>query len=251
MRTLLIFILFPLLIFSCNQQHSYQLENVDIIKIDDSIPQDENIVSVIKPYRDSLELIMNEVIGRNKSTIRSVKPESPLSSFVADLVLKAGKEFLIRQHADEHPVISVINVRGLRAPLPAGDVTIRNAFEVMPFENQMVAVKLNGKQIETLFNHIASIDGDGISGASFTLIEDRAEKIKIHNQKPNPNSLYWVITSDYLAAGGDHYNIFQQSEQIITSRKTIRDLIIDHIKMLNKNGEIIEPDNTVRITVKQ
>ncbi|WP_157666452.1 5'-nucleotidase C-terminal domain-containing protein [Alkalitalea saponilacus] len=208
-------------------------------------------MSIIEPYRDSLEQIMNEVIGKNKATIRSVKPESPLSSFVADLVLKAGKDFLERQHADELPVISVVNVRGLRAPLPAGDITIRNAFEVMPFENQMVAVKLNGKQIETLFNHIASIDGDGISGASFTLIEDRAEKIRIHNKKPIPDSLYWVITSDYLAAGGDHYNVFQESDQILTSKRTIRDLIIAHIKMLNKNGEIIKPDNTVRITVKQ
>ncbi len=207
------------------------------------------MLALIKPYRDTLNLLMDEVIGYNEAFMRSEKPESPLSNFVADLVLEAGVTFLAESGISGSEVMSVINVRGLRAPLLQGNVTMRNAFEVMPFENQMTLVKLNGMQLKRLFVHITKSQGDGISGAAFTMAGENAENITVGGKPVTDNTEYWVVTSDYLANGGDGYDVFQESEHILTADAKIRDLIIAHIKRLQSNQQPIVADRRVRITV--
>lgn len=250
MRFIQLFAIIILLSFaSCQNKVSGRLANHELLTIDKTVGADSSMLALIEPYRDTLNLLMDEVIGFNETYIRSEKPESPLSNFVADLVLQAGAAFLAESGISGVEIMSLINVRGLRAPLQQGKVTMRNAFEVMPFENQMTVVKLNGIQIKRLFNHIAKSQGDGISGATFTMEGENAENITIGGKPLTDTTEYWVVTSDYLANGGDGYDVFQESEHILTAEAKIRDLIIAHIKMLHSNGQPIVADRRVRITV--
>lgn len=250
MRFIHLFAIIILLsVTSCQQKVSGRLTNHELLTIDNNVGEDSSMLALIKPYRDTLNLLMDEVIGYNEAFMRSEKPESPLSNFVADLVLEAGVTFLAESGISGSEVMSVINVRGLRAPLLQGNVTMRNAFEVMPFENQMTLVKLNGMQLKRLFVHITKSQGDGISGAAFTMAGENAENITVGGKPVTDNTEYWVVTSDYLANGGDGYDVFQESEHILTADAKIRDLIIAHIKSLQINQQPIVADRRVRITV--
>lgn len=244
-----ILLLIAMVLAACSPRLAYQLDNHDLIKVDASACLDSSINNFIHPYRDSIQGVMGDVIGYSPQSLIGKKPESGLSNFVADLVWDAGKKYLTAQNMAGES-ICIINIRGLRSTMPQGDVTTRDIFEIMPFENSMVAVELDAENLKVLFNHIALSNGDGLAGATFTLIGDKAENIRINGQPIQDDKKYWVITSDYLADGGDGYAVFKNSEHHLVSYQKVRELIIEHIKELTSKGQKVEPDLTPRITAE-
>ncbi|GAO31709.1 5'-nucleotidase C-terminal domain-containing protein [Geofilum rubicundum] len=248
-QTFFFFILISLITGGCvNQPLSHKLTHHEFIQVDQPAAIDSTIDAVIKPFRDSLNLSMNTVIGTSSASMRSFKPESPLSSFVADLVYDAGYQYLETQGYTRPKLVALVNVRGLRAPMPEGPVLLRNAYEMMPFENLMTAVLLSGEQMQQFFQLMAHENGDGLSGATFTLTDEGATSIRIDGRPIDESEDYWVVTSDYLAEGGDGYTIFGKSDRHLISNYTIRDLIIERIKSMSEQNQIISPEMGVRIT---
>ena len=246
-------ILTIILLVSCKQNYSHNSTSQELIKISDSIAIDKSIEEFIKPYRDSLEAEISVIIGKNREEMRSYKPESPLSSFVADIILSRGLEFLKENGVADAdiPSIAVMNVRGLRTSLKPGDIIVRDIFEVMPFENNLTALYLSGEDIEHLFEHIAKANGDGLAGATCSLTSDGMKDIKIAGKPLDKEKHYWVFAPDYLANGGDSYFILQNSSKVFESNYKIRDLIIAHIKQQSSKGIEIMPDLSTRITDKR
>jgi 2',3'-cyclic-nucleotide 2'-phosphodiesterase (5'-nucleotidase family) len=246
--TFILFLIISLITAGCtNQSLSHKLTHHEFIQMNQPAILDSSVDAIIAPYRDSLNLSMNTVIGTSSASMRSFKPESPLSSFVADLVYDAGHHYLEAQGYSQSKLVALVNVRGLRAPMPEGPVLLRNAYEIMPFENLMTAVLLSGEQMQHFFQIIARENGDGISGATFTLTNEGATSIKIDGQPIQESEDYWVVTSDYLAEGGDGYTIFGESDTQLISNYTIRGLIIKHIKSMTQKNQIISPETEVRI----
>jgi len=230
-----------LLSVSCKQKFNNSLSNFEMYKIDSLIIFDEKINEFIQPYKDSLESIMNKRIGINDHELAGYKPDSPLSSFVADILLQKGREFLsdVIDPEDNHPSISIINVRGLRTSLRKGEITVNNIIQIVPFDNLLVALLITGEIMEELFSHIANSYGDGIAGATCDLTSSGMNNIKINDKELNKDSLYWVFVSDYIAEGGDRYFILQNYIQKIEFTKKVNDLIVEYIQELNeKNIEI-------------
>lgn len=233
---------------SCSPVLTHQIAHQEQVIVASENAIDSAIYKIIVPYRDSLKLVMDKPIGESSGQIPIFKPESPLSNFTADLLLEAGIKF-IKEHGEEPlPSVAVVNIKGLRAPIPKGVVTVGDIFKVMPFENSLVAVQLNSQQMQKLFNHMVSEGGDGLAGASFTMQPpNKAANILVQNEKLNSNQLYWVITSNYIADGGDHYTIFRESKKIIISPYSIRDLIIDKVKEFGSKTKPIEYSTEIRI----
>jgi 2',3'-cyclic-nucleotide 2'-phosphodiesterase (5'-nucleotidase family) len=242
---LFIFILLILAATSCQLPENPSLTRSRQTTLDSTIAHDLTIAAYISPLRDSVNAIMNEVIGTSREEMFSKKPESPLSSFVADLLREEALKELKELEKEQLPVITVINIRGLRAPLPEGLIKVKHIYALMPFENQMVILKMTGKDIKKLYQHIGESNGDGLSGGSFTFDDQSVKNPKINNRPVENDSLYYVVTSDYLATGGDHYNIFANAEDKHESSQKIRDLIIQHIRDLDKKDiSIPVPVNT-------
>ena len=49
-----------------------------------------------------------------------------------------------------------------------------NIFELMPFENELIVLKLNGTLVKKIFNFIASKDGAPLAGAKFGIKNNEA-----------------------------------------------------------------------------
>ena len=246
-------ILAIILLVSCRQNYSHSLTSYENINISDSIVQDLSIEEFIACYRDSLEAEINVVIGKNREEMWSFKPESPLSSFVADIILNKGKEFLKEMNVPDadNPAIAVMNVRGLRTSLKTGDITVADIFQIMPFENSLTALFFKGEDMELVFEHIAKSNGDGLAGATCVLTSEGMKDIKIAGQPFDKEKYYWVFAPDYLADGGDRYSVFQNPLKKEVSSFKIRDLIIAHIKKQTALGLEIVPDFSTRITDKR
>jgi 2',3'-cyclic-nucleotide 2'-phosphodiesterase (5'-nucleotidase family) len=113
-----------------------------------------------------------------------------------------------------------------------GPVTERTAFEVMPFENTIVVVHLNGETLQKLIEYlVAQKTAHPISGMQ--LILNPNGSLKSASIQGNPidfNKSYAVATSNFLMGGGDGMTFFSESSEIYETGYLIRNAMIDYFK---------------------
>jgi len=234
-----------LLVFLSCQQSALRKQNVisQFHLIDNLVAIDSLMEIEIAPYRDSLSNEMSKVIGVAAQELSGGLPEGLLSNFVSDLILE---ECILNSDRDTKPDISIINIKGLRIPLQKGEITVGNIYQLMPFENEIVYLTLTKDHLLELFNYMASVGGDGISGASFGIRNGVAVNVKV-GDKALEDRNYVVVTSDYLADGGDHFDVFKSAIERTGSSLKVRDVIIQHIQSLTANKQIIDSHLDKRI----
>ena len=128
---------------------------------------DEKAAVLLKPYKEKIDKMMYEVIGVSEMTMDKGRPESLLSNLVAE-VLRLSAERVLKHPAD----IGIMNMGGLRNILPQGDITVDAVFEILPFENSLCVLTMKGTEIKRLVEVIASLHGEGLSGAHLEITED-------------------------------------------------------------------------------
>ena len=212
--------------------------------INDKLPKDQQIIDYYYPYKLAVDSLMKEVIAVSEVEITKGRPEGPLNNLFADALFEAGKSRNIQFD------LAYTNYGGLRIPLPKGDIALYRVFELMPFENIITTVKFNGADMKSFFDHMASMGGDPISGATYKIKDKNAVDVKINGKPLDFDRDYTVLTSDYMANGGDGGDIFFKS----TARKEydikLRDAIIEYLRKRTKEGKTINPRNDGRITIK-
>ncbi|MCG8579200.1 MAG: 5'-nucleotidase C-terminal domain-containing protein [Bacteroidales bacterium] len=231
-------------LFSACQNTDYRVKSSsnDYVVIDSLVGESSAIEMLIQPYRDSLQAEMQKTIGVAERELSGGFPEGLLSNFVTDLVRQECNNLDGFEPVD----VSIVNVKGLRIPLQMGEITVENIYQLMPFENEIVFLTMTKEQMEMLFNFMASVGGDGISGASFGIKEGKAINIKVNN-KALEDRTYIVATSDYLADGGDHFEVFRKAIKREGTGLKVRDAIIEHIKALSVEGRKVNSELDKRI----
>ena len=150
------------------------------------------------------------------------RPESLLGNFVTDLCLN---------YADAH--VCVMNTGGLRSTLQKGKITRGDIYTLMPFENELVVLELDLESFKALVDYITKRGGEPFSGMELKTSskgDDIEEASKMESYfNLNKGDKIKVLTSDYLANGGDKMWFFKDKKQIKVGIK-LRDAIIDHCR---------------------
>jgi 2',3'-cyclic-nucleotide 2'-phosphodiesterase (5'-nucleotidase family) len=215
---------------------NYQNHHINLLT--DSV-HDETYDGILLPFKNKLGNQMSEVISYSDTSLISFKPESPLGNFVSDLILDFARNYATDHKLGTEIHFSMVNNGGLRTSLPKGNITVGDVFELMPFENELVLLKLTGSQVSELADYIATRRGEGVSGISFGMKSGKSIGIKIQNRPLNSDSTYWMVTSDYIANGGDGMKILTTAEQRIVMGARIRDVIINHLRALKLKGQTV------------
>jgi 2',3'-cyclic-nucleotide 2'-phosphodiesterase (5'-nucleotidase family) len=229
-----------------SESTSYDYKNHSIDVISDSI-SDEQFMAILDPYRRLMEDNLSEVIAHGRVPLTSFKPESPLSNFLSDLILEFGFDYCRENQPGIVPDVSLFNHGGIRSSLPKGPITIRNAYELMPFENEMVLVLLSGKQLIDLADYLAIRGGEGVAGIEFGIQQNKAVNIKVQGLSVDENRKYWLIASDYIANGGDGMKVLTWAEKRIDTGHKMRDVIIQYLKKNTAEGKEIDAKSDGRI----
>ncbi|WP_075602866.1 5'-nucleotidase C-terminal domain-containing protein [Saccharicrinis aurantiacus] len=235
--------------YSCDNISHKQHYSGQLMSIDSTITGNAVMQDYIKPYQLQLDSQMNRVIGVSSETLIAKKPESPLSNLVADIMQDKTAEYISKNKLESLPLFSLVNTRGLRSDIPKGEVLLRDIYEVMPFENQIVLVKLTGETVLALVDHIVKSKGDGIAGLSFTIEHGEAKNIKLNNKTIDTKAHYYLSTSDYLANGGDNYSMLLNPISRANIELKVREAIVSHIESLSEQNLSIEANNNKRITL--
>ena len=229
-------LLWSILILGCKQNVELKSTSGQLVLVDSAIIADSTVANVITPFRQEIDKQMSRTIGFSEAELDSYYPESPLSNFVSDIIQERALEYLKANSADTLPLISLMNIKGLRAVLPKGEVTVRDIFEVMPFENQIVVLTISGENIKAFFDYISTTKGEGISGAQLVIKQDKVKTVTINHEALDVNQNYYLATSDYLANGGDYFSMITNPIQSQMIGCKIREAIIEHIEELNQNN---------------
>jgi 2',3'-cyclic-nucleotide 2'-phosphodiesterase (5'-nucleotidase family) len=104
----------------------------------------------------------------------------------------------------------------------------------MPFENSAIVLALKAEQIAEIATYIvAEKKPHPLAGMTFTIDKNNAVKNILVQGKPLQNDkTYYVVTSDYLANGGDNMNFFKKSSQKFDLDYKLRNIVIDYFKRL-------------------
>jgi len=231
--------------------HSMRMSKVSFtnIRIDSTlnITPDPKIESVILPYRTKLMNDMEQVLCISNVPLFGGRPESLLTNFCADLILQEADSICLKRYPDIHVSVSMVNRGGLRVPIPKGEVKVQNMFELMPFENEIVFLKMSGVEMRHFIDHMAARGGEGVSGMRFGIRDDKGIDPEIQGKPLDDTKSYWLVTSDYIANGGDGFEILSTVKERIATGVKFRDMFIDHLRTMGKKGIKIEVKTDGRI----
>ncbi|PVX49893.1 5'-nucleotidase-like protein [Balneicella halophila] len=229
------FIFVVLLSVACN---TTQVDNKTIdyqnYPITEEIQVDSlsDFVNTINTYRKELIDEMSVVVGYSSMYMPIERPESLLSNMVADFTWKLGKEYCKENHLPYTVDASIINIGGLRKPLPEGEIILSDIYEISPFENKLYIVAMYGKDLRKLFDHITRSGGEGVG--NIRLIADKeTHKLKeayINNEPLNDEKIYHIISIDYLISGGDGMVSFSKKIDEIDMNLKSRDALLEYVK---------------------
>lgn len=209
-----------------------------LVPMDQSIEQDNEMLAFIDEMKGTVDKEFNAVIGTLPFDLihDGVRSNSTaIGNFACDLILDSYED------AD----IVIINSGNLRSPLRAGNITLGNIQnEYTPFDNEVVLVSLNGKDL------IDMIKLSGMKrGKGGFLQFSRGIKIKynmngelisaeLNGEEISESKDYRVILSDFVLNGGDGYvdadnnPIAKKGADIVMTGNDVKDSLISKIKEL-------------------
>ncbi len=231
---LLLFVCSFTICISCKKKENYNTTRIDanIIPIDRSIKEDSSITSFIAPYKASVDKEMDSVLAYapNSITKKDSKYNTAIGNLMADAVFElANPVFKSRAGYTFNAVL--LNYGGIRSPLYKGDVTTRTAYQMMPFENEVVVVELSGIQMKELFAYLANGTAHPISNLQVILNPDGSlKKGLIQGHEIIDNETYFIATSDYLQKGGDNMTFFSKPVSLLPLDYKVRNVLIDYFK---------------------
>lgn len=225
-----------ILLVSCNQK-DYRLAKVTGSKteIDTTIQSIHEIDEFIAPFKKSLDVQMDEELSFNPVSMNKndYKYNTPLGNMLAAIVLELGEPIYTSRTGKNIDVV-LLNHGGIRAGLPAGPVTMRRAYEIMPFDNEIIIVELTGEKMNELINYLIDRkSAHPFNGMQIILNADNSiNKVSIQNKPLDKSKTYTVATSDYLYSGGDNMSFFKEAPMVKIDYK-IRNATIDYFKKVD------------------
>lgn len=230
---------------STSSASSMQLSEVKTqknISINNELKNDDEFVKIIEPYKLKLDKEMNQKISHTNIDLTKQGNNSNLGNLLADYTFDGANEWA-KKNLQKNVDAALINIGGIRTTIGKGDILLKSVFEVMPFENEVIIVKMKGADLQGLYDYYAEHQvNNPVSHLYIETNNGQLTKTLINGKAVNPTQDYYIATSDYLALGGDNMKFFAKGESIPTGIK-LRDLFIEYFK---KNPEVTV-NNDVRL----
>src|SRR6187551_1232769 len=242
MRKLPFYLLLIAIFFAVSRSTSYKTENVQYshYRIQQHDEGSKSLATIVKPYSDSVNKLMNVVIGYNETQLEKKKQGSTLGFFITDAYLEMAK-----QKVDPKVDAAFMNSGGIRLPeMAAGPITQGKIFELMPFDNLMVLLKVKGSLLKQFLDTLAVSEGVIESGITMQIVNKTAQQVLVGGKPLDLNGDYIIVHSDYVAMNSDLLKNIHRS----TNGYLLRDALLDYVKFINSQNKKVTVINTDRIS---
>ena len=239
----LILVFCLLFLSSCKKPfHNTKIEGKQI-KVTDTLVIDEEIERFVKPYRSHLNATLDSVLAYSVDTYskRDGDFNTAIGNMMADAVYEhANKVF--NKRTGENIDFVLLNHGGIRSIISKGNITMRTAYEVMPFENSVVVVDLPAENVKDFITYLSKAKrAHPISQLNIILSKDGdLESAKLNGQPLDFSKSYFVATNDYLYNGGDRMTFFKPNNGLEVLDYKIRNVLIDHFSKIDTLNPVID-----------
>lgn len=194
--------------------------------LDDSVPSDATVEAKVKELNEPIKALRAKQVAQISTELTGPGTtcrvaECNLGSMLADALLWKTR--------DAGTQIAIQNGGGVRAAIPAGQVTLGQVLEVLPFSNTVATMSLKGSDLLAAFEHAVSQATDPqanntgrflqLAGARLTwdaakpagsrLVKGEVRQADGSYQPIDPDRTYKIVTNNFTRNGGDGYAMFK------------------------------------------
>ena len=218
--------------------------NTSYIEVTNTVETNNDIDAFLKPYRDHITNDLSKVLAYNPQDLDKAAErwQNPMTNFYADAIFEIAAP-VFEQRNGKKIDFCLLNYGGIRATIAKGNITTRTAYDIMPFENNAIVLGLKGETVYELANFIISNKvAHPLSGIEIFVDKNQLVKdIKIDNQSIDKNKIYYVITNDYLAKGGDKMDFLLKSTENHSLDYKLRNMFIAYFTKIDTLNPSVKP----------
>ncbi|WP_055109504.1 5'-nucleotidase C-terminal domain-containing protein [Paenibacillus ihumii] len=230
---------------------------------------DPVVEGIINPYREAIEAQMKSVIGSVQDTLSNDRVPKPFidvkdanGSFAAQVV---ADSFL---YSIPHADLAIQNAGGVRESFLQGEITMADAYTMLPFSNTVTTLKVTGQEIiDVLDEAIRYSQGITQSTGAFPYAShlrydvylNASDDVKsVYNVEVKDretgvwspidmDKTYVVVTNSFTALGKDGYVTFEKAIERDPSVKeeTHLQYAVPLVELFTKHlngGELVKPN---------
>lgn len=202
------------------------------------LPSDDDVAALVDARNALVEETLSAVFAQTEVDLNGERDpgvrtqETNLGDFAADAILWAAQQAM-----GEQVVAALTNGGGIRASIPAGDITMKDMKTVFPYGNEVSVLTVTGAELlEALeaatyatpdaigaFPQVSGIvfsvdttvpyeQGDLYPDSTYYAPKNPGARVTIETvggEAFNLDALYTIATNDFTAAGGDTYYTFR------------------------------------------
>lgn len=232
------------------------------------VEEDATTRALLTIFDADVDVLKQTVIGTNADNVclsrvpgdnRSSAPCQQADTYErgSDISNIVAKAFLTGTPTAD---FAIQNGGGVRVQLNAGDITIADAFTLLPFSNTLVVLEMTGQQIVTVLEDALAnfVDDNGsngsypyASGLRFNVDLSQSRGSRVTQVEVNPQvanswtamdlqATYQVVTNDFIASGQDGYTTFRIPYQANQYEDTFTEYaqgFIRYIERLTEDGQ--------------
>lgn len=187
----------------------------------DETGEDPAVAELVAKQQRAVSNIYDVVVATAaEALVRNAEGESSLGSWMTDCLRRwAGTQAAFQ------------NGGGIRADLRRGPVTVRDLFNVMPFDNRVVKLKMRGRHLKEAVDH-----GVGARGmlqlSGLEVLYRRPEKpgrrlksLRVSGKPLEEDAVYTAAALDFMVSGGDGYSALGLAEEKEETETYMRDVL--------------------------
>ncbi len=203
------------------------------------VAPDPEVAAIVKKYTDRLDAELSVRIGTTTTALTSGRDvvrseEVAIGNLIADAVRDAV--------GGDVGLINGGGIRGDKSYAAGTPLTRRDVITELPFGNKTVLLELKGSDLRQAIEHsvgrVEEKQGRFSQVSGMTLVYDpkapvgkRVVEIKIGGQPLDVDKTYKVATNDYMATGGDGFEVLKRGKPLIDAEaaKLMASQVMDYI----------------------
>jgi 2',3'-cyclic-nucleotide 2'-phosphodiesterase/3'-nucleotidase len=216
--------------------------------VDATVASDPKIEQLAQHAHDETERYLRTELAQVADTLdgRDARlRDNPLLELMTKTMLSAAK-------AD----VALSPMLASRAMVPPGPFTVRDAFELVPYENDLVVVEMTGQDVKDALEHgseyyngydfgagSAPLVNSSIPGYNFEAAEgvtyvmdlarpigSRVRDLRRHGKPLDPKAKLRVAVNSYQKNGGGNFDTISRAKVLQNDGRSIRDLLIADVR---------------------
>ncbi|XP_058453625.1 apyrase-like [Malaya genurostris] len=200
------------------------------VYLDESIPQDPQIVQELLPWKEQVDNLGNKHVGSSRVLLSKTEcrvGECNIGDFVADAIV----DYYVRHRVDPdewtYASIGITNDGGIRTSLQKGNLTYDDIVTAVPYENTMDTFDLEGRYLWEALEYSASrhnsadflqVSGLHIMynitkpvGRRLISVDVRCRVCRVPRYEPlDMNKVYRLAVAGWIGNGGNGYSMFSE-----------------------------------------